>query len=185
MTEKNSMRTFLIIWAGQLLSTLGSGMTGFAMGIWVFQKTGSATQFAVIALAATLPAVLISPLAGVLVDRWPRKPVMVVSDAAAALATLAAALLFWTGRLEVWHILIISALGSTLGAFQGPAWSASVTLLVPKEHFGRASGLSQMSQALSGIISPLLAGLLMMAIGVEPPNGGSPVSRVCIIAPMA
>jgi MFS transporter, DHA3 family, macrolide efflux protein len=166
-SNNNSMRTFFIIWAGQLLSTLGSGMTGFAMGIWVFKKTGSATQFAVIALASTLPAVLISPLAGALVDRWHRKRVMIFSDAASAVATLAAALLFWTGQLEVWHILIISALGSTLGAFQGPAWSASVTLLVPKKHFGRASGLAQMSRALSSILSPLLAGLLMMYIGLH------------------
>ena len=160
------MRTFVVIWAGQVLSLMGSGLSGFALGVWVFQRTGSATQFAMIALAATLPAVLASPLAGVMVDRWDRRRVMILSDSIAALGTAALALLYWRGALELWHILVASALGATMGAFQGPAYQASVTLLVPKEQYGRASGMAQMGQALAGVLSPLLAGVLLVTIGV-------------------
>ncbi|MCP4550024.1 MAG: MFS transporter [bacterium] len=165
--ERSGMKTFFIIWAGQLLSMLGSGMTGFAIGIWIFKRTGSATQFAMVALAATLPAVLISPLAGALVDRWDRRTVMIVSDIAAACTTLVLAALLWVDCLQLWHILAMTALGSCFGSFQGPAYQASVTMLVPKEHFGRASGLAQMARALGNILSPLLAGALIMFIGLR------------------
>ncbi len=166
MLRQSGMRGFFVIWAGQALSMLGSGLSGFALGVWVYQKTGSATQFAMIALAATLPAVLVSPLAGVLVDRWDRRRVMILSDLGAALGTAALALLYWRGALALWHILVASALGASLGAFQGPAWQASVTLLVPRAHYARASGLAQMAQAAASILAPLLAGVLMLAIGV-------------------
>ena len=166
MLRQSGMRGFFVIWAGQALSMLGSGLSGFALGVWVYQKTGSATQFAMIALSATLPAVLVSPLAGVLVDRWDRRRVMILSDLGAALGTAVLALLYWKGALALWHILVASALGASLGAFQGPAWQASVTLIVPREHYARASGLAQMAQAAASILAPLLAGVLMLAIGV-------------------
>jgi DHA3 family macrolide efflux protein-like MFS transporter len=166
MPQPTGMRSFLVIWAGQALSMLGSGLSGFALGVWVYQQTGSATQFAMIALAATLPAVLVAPLAGVYVDRWDRRRVMILSDLGAALGTAVLALLYWRGALALWHILAASALGASLGAFQGPAWQASVTLLVPREQLARASGLAQMAQAVASIAAPLLAGVLMLAIGV-------------------
>ncbi len=161
------MRVFFVIWAGQLLSIVGSGLTAFALGVWVFQRTGSATQFALIALSATLPAVLVSPLAGVLVDRWDRRRVMILSDTGAALATLVLVALLLAGRLAVWHILLVAAFGSTMGAFQGPAYQASVTLLVPKAQFGRAAGMAQMARALGNVLCPFLGGLLLVTIGLH------------------
>lgn len=166
MLRAGGMRGFLVIWAGQALSMLGSGLSGFALGVWVYQQTGSATQFALIALAATLPAVLVSPVAGVFVDRWDRRRVMILSDLGAALGTAVLALLYWKGMLALWHILLASALGASLGAFQGPAWQASVSLLVPPAQLARASGLAQMAQAAASIVAPLLAGLLLVTIGV-------------------
>jgi MFS transporter, DHA3 family, macrolide efflux protein len=166
MVKAGGMRTFIVIWAGQALSMMGSGLTGFALGVWIFQRTGSATQFAMIALAATLPAVLISPFAGVFVDRWDRRLVLIVSDSLAALTTAILALLFWRDALELWHILVASSVGACMGAFQGPAYMASVTLLVPKEQYGRASGMAQMARAMSNVMAPFLAGLLMVSIGV-------------------
>ncbi len=168
MTSKlpTGMRTFFIIWSGQLLSLLGSGLTGFALGVWVFQRSGSATQFAMIALAGTLPAILISPVAGVIVDRWDRRKVLILSDSGAALMTLLLALLFWREQLDLWHILVATSLSSLMGAFQGPAYMASVTLLVPKSQLGRASGMAQVARAMSYLLAPLLGGLLMVTIGV-------------------
>ena len=159
-------RTFLLIWVGQLFSLTGSGLTGFALGVWVFQNTGSVTQFALISLFTALPGILFSPIAGALVDRWDRRSVLILSDLGAGLCTVSMALLFWTQHLEVWHIYIAMAISSTFSAFQWPAYSASTTLLVPKEQFGRASGMVQLGEAAAQIISPVLAGALMGQIQV-------------------
>jgi DHA3 family macrolide efflux protein-like MFS transporter len=98
----SGMKVFFVIWLGQLVSLVGSGLTGFALGLWVYQRSGSVTQFAFIALFTVLPNILLSPVAGVLVDRWDRRRTMILSDAGAALSTLAVAILFLTGHLEAW-----------------------------------------------------------------------------------
>lgn len=161
------LRTFLLIWLGQLVSLIGSGLTGFALGVWVYQRTGSVTQFALISLFTALPGIVFSPIAGALVDRWDRRRAMILSDAGAGLCTLSVALLFLAGRLEVWHIYMTMAISSTFSAFQWPAYSAATTLLVPKEHLGRASGMVQLGGAAAQIASPALAGALMGTIRVQ------------------
>lgn len=166
-TGHSGFRTFLVIWSGQLVSLTGSGLTGFALGVWVYQRTGSVTQFALISLFTALPGILFSPLAGALVDRWDRRWAMILSDTGAGLCTLIVALLLAANRLEVWQIYILMALSSTFSAFQWPAYSASITLLVPKEHFGRASGMVQLGEAFAQIASPTLAGVLIGVIQVE------------------
>lgn len=159
------MRTFLLIWIGQLVSSLGSALTRFGLGVWVFEKTGSATQFALILFFAVLPGILLSPVAGAYVDRWERKRVMIAADAGAALGTLVIALLLFLGRLEMWHIYTVVATGGALGAFQGPAHGATTSLLVPKEQFTRAMGLVQFGQAGVRIVAPVAAAALMGIIG--------------------
>jgi DHA3 family macrolide efflux protein-like MFS transporter len=159
------LRTFFIIWLGQVVSTVGSSLTGFVLGVWVYQQTESATQFALIAACATLPSILLAPVAGALVDRHDRRTVMIVADFAAAASTAALALLWWTGTLEVWHIWVASAFAAAANAFQIPAYSASVTLLVPREQLGRVNGLAQLGGAL-GIIAPVIAAGLVAAVGV-------------------
>jgi DHA3 family macrolide efflux protein-like MFS transporter len=160
------MRTFSVIWFGQLVSSLGSGLTGFALPVWIYQKTGSAEAFGLLFFAATVPMVLLSPIAGALVDRWDRRRVLVWSDGLSALMTLAIAVLLYTGAFHVWHLMVISALGSAVGTFQAPAFSASVGMLVPQRHFARASGMMQTSEAVTGILTPLIAGVLVTVIGV-------------------
>jgi MFS family permease len=154
-------RSFLLIWLGQVVSLTGSSMTGFALGVWVFQETGSVTQFALIALSSTLPSIIFAPFSGALVDRWNRRTAMILSDAGSALCTLAITLLLFTGRLEIWHLYIILAISSLFNSFQWPAYSSSITLLVPKKQFGRASGMVQIADGIAGIGAPLLAGTLM------------------------
>jgi len=128
----NSMRTFMIIWFGQLISTLGSSLTGFALGVWIYEQTGSPTLFAVNLFVYFLPRVILSPFAGVLADRFDRRVMMLISDAVAALATLTIAILFFSGHLQVWHIYIASAFFAIANTLQWPAYSAATTLLVPK-----------------------------------------------------
>ncbi len=159
--SSSKFRSFLFIWFGQLISLTGSGLTGFALGVWVFQQTGSVTQFALIALFSTLPGIIFSPFAGALVDRWDRRIAMIVSDAGAALCTAIIALLLFTGVLKIWHLYLLLSISSSFSAFQWPAYSAATTLLVPKAQLGRASGMVQVAEAVAGIGAPVMAGTLM------------------------
>ena len=161
------MRAFIIIWLGQLVSLVGSGLTGFALGLWVYQHTGSVTQFAFIGLFTVLPGIALSPLAGALVDRWDRRWVMILSDAGAGLCTLIMAFLFFTHRIEVWQIYLAAGASAAFGTFQWPAYSAATTLLVPKKHLGRANGMVQFGRAAAEILAPALAGVLVLAIQVQ------------------
>lgn len=166
-TEIRGFRTFIIVWLGQLASILGSGITSFALSVWVYQRTGSVTDFSLVALSAVLPGLLLSPVAGALVDRWDRRWTMIFSDTADGLILLAIALLLGAGQLDVWHICVANGIGSILGAFQGPAYIAATTLMIPKEHLGRASGMREMVQAGTQILAPMLGGVLLAIIGLQ------------------
>ena len=161
------MRKFIIIWIGQLISTIGSGLTGFALSIWMYQETGQAAPFVYTALFSSLPVVMFSLFAGALVDRLNRRRVMILADVGAALTTFAIFLLYANGGLEVWHIYVSSFLASLFGTFQLPAFNASITMLVPKEHLTRANGMVQTGASVEGLLAPVLAGLLVGLIGVS------------------
>ena len=160
------IRAFLAVWLGQAVSIVGSGLTSFALGLWVYERTGSVTPYALTGLFAVLPSLALSTLAGVLVDRWDRRRVMLLSDTGAGLATLAVALLFLTGRVQVWHIYLATAVSAAFSTFQRLAYTAAIAQLVPKERLGRANGLVQFGQAASEILAPTLAGILLLTIKV-------------------
>lgn len=161
------MRSFNIIWIGQLFSLLGSELTGFALGIWVYQNTGSVTQFALISFFTIIPGLVLSPIIGALVDRWDRRRIMIFSDTGAALSTLFIATLLWGGQLETWHIYLATIITSTLSAFQNPAYTAAITLMVPKKQLGRANGMVQMALAISQLAAPVVAGILVDTIQIR------------------
>ena len=164
---RSGMRTFLLIWLGQLFSILGSGLSSFALGVWIYQQTGQATPFALTVLFGSVPRLLIMPVAGSLADRWNRRLIMILADTGAALGTVALVFLLFFGDLQVWHIYIIVVVSSVFSSFQEPAYLASITMLVPKKDFARANGMSQMGQAIGSIVTPLLAGILFVAIGLR------------------
>ncbi len=170
MTANNSpqsMRTFFVIWAGQLVSIIGSGLTGFGLAVWIYEQTGQATPFALTVMFGNLPQVLLSPFAGALVDRWNRRIVMIVADTGSALITLVFFLLLAFGQLAIWQIYVGVILSSVLASFQEPAYAASITMLVPKKDLPRANGLMQMGQALQMLVAPVLAGVLFVSIGLR------------------
>lgn len=160
-------RAFLVIWFGQLVSLTGSELTGFALGVWVYLTTGSTTLFALIRLVSALPAIILGPISGALDDRWDRRHAMIISDAGAALCTLAVVLLLRSDRLELWHLYLLLAMSASFASFQWPAYSAATTLLVPKEQYGRAAGMVQLAEAASQIIAPVTAGVLVGTILVQ------------------
>jgi len=165
-TSFSGMKVFGVIWFGQLVSTIGSGLTSFALGLWVYEQTGSVTLYAFNLLALLLPNVLLAPLVGALVDRWDRRRIMILADTGAGVVTLALALLFLSGRLAVWHIYAAIFMSSAFSSFQWPAYSAATTLLVPKKQLARAGGMVQMGQSLSRLLTPAIAGALFATGGL-------------------
>jgi DHA3 family macrolide efflux protein-like MFS transporter len=166
-TVSQRLTTFIVVWLGQFVSVIGSGLTGFALGVWVFEQTGSATQFALIGLFAVLPRIILSPLVGTIVDRWDRRWAMIVSDAGAGFSTLILVLLLFANRLEIWHIYLIAGTSAAFSTIQWPAYSAATTLLVSKENLGRANGMIQFGQAAAEILAPAVAGILVQTIRLE------------------
>ena len=160
-----NMRTFLLLWFGQMISIIGSGLTSFALGVWIFQKTGEATPFSITVLMGNLPRILVAPLAGAAADRWSRRWIMIVTDSLNALVTLGLVLVVAADALQLWMVYLSAAIFSVCSGFQDPAYSASVVHLVPKEQLGRANGLISLAQSLEMLVSPLLAGLLLVTIG--------------------
>jgi DHA3 family macrolide efflux protein-like MFS transporter len=161
------MRTYSIVWFGQMVSMIGTALTDFGVGVWIYQKTGSATPFAMVLLCMVVPGILATPFAGAMADRYDRRRIMMLADAGAAVSTLFMAALLLAGRLELWHILAAVTFASLCRAFQGPAWMASTAQLVPAEQLGRASGMMNFGRAVAGILGPALGGVLVPTIGLE------------------
>jgi DHA3 family macrolide efflux protein-like MFS transporter len=165
-TTPPGMRTFFTVWGGQLVSVIGTSLTGFGLQIWVYTETGSVTALAIASLFFALPSTLISPFAGALVDRWDRRRVMLGADALAGVATLIIAGLYVADSLAVWHVYALVGVGAIGNAFQAPAWLASIPLLVPKNQLGRANGLVQLNDGLALVVAPALAGAILVIFGL-------------------
>ncbi|MBW4632888.1 MAG: MFS transporter [Iphinoe sp. HA4291-MV1] len=161
------IRVFILVWFGQMISVMGSELTEFTLDIWVYQHTGSVTQFAIASVCSHVPGILMTPLAGALADRWNRRWVMILSDSGAGLSTIAIALLFTTDRLEVWHVYIATAISSAFSAFQWPAYSAAIPQLVPKQFLPRANGMTELAESLSSLLIPVLGGVLVVTIHLQ------------------
>lgn len=160
------MRIFLVVWIGQLASTLGSEMTNFAITIWAWSVTGQATPLSLILFFTQTPKVIAALFAGVLVDRWHRQKLMIVGDLLAGCSTIAILLLFLSDRLEIWHLYFTGAINGLFGFLQGLAYSASLALIVPKQHYARAAALNSIQISGSYILAPALAGTLYPLIGL-------------------
>jgi len=160
------MRAFVIIWIGQVISLLGTAMTNFGLTIWAYEQTGQATTLALIGFFFVTPMVVVSPVAGAIVDRSNRRLMMIVSDLAAGLTTIVQLVLFATGNLQIWHLYVTAAIAGTFQTFQWPAFSAAITLMLPKAQYGRANGLLELANSASNIFAPLLAGALLSVIGL-------------------
>jgi MFS transporter, DHA3 family, macrolide efflux protein len=165
----DNYKVFLTIWFGQLISTLGSGLTNFGIGVYILQEStqDGTTRFALSALFSTLPAVLFGPFAGALVDRWDRRKAMIVSAAGSGVASLGLAVLVLLGKLELWQIYTLMAISSTFATFTWPAISAITSRLVGNKHLARANSLLQFNEASSVVVTPALAAAIMAAAGAN------------------
>lgn len=160
------MRTFLIIWSGQLVSAIGSAMTQFALTVWVWQFTWKVTAVALFSFFFQLPQIFVALFAGILVDHFNRKHLMILGDTCVALCTITIGLLYSTNNLLIWHLYALAAVYGGFGHIQNLAYSTSIPLMVPKQHYIRASSMSSLVIQASAIIAPALAGSLYPTIGL-------------------
>lgn len=160
------MAGFIVVWLGQIISVLASAMTGFAITVWAYEKTGSVTALTLANVFYLTPFLVISPIAGAMVDRYNRKLMMMVSDLGAVCATAGLLLLQAAGVLDIWHIFVANFFIGLFGAFQWPAYSAAISVIVPKSQYGRANGLMSLVEMGPGVLAPLLAGALFPVIGL-------------------
>lgn len=166
LSRPRGMAGFSIVWSGQLVSLLGTNMTGFGVTIWAYEKTGAATSLSLLGFFFVAPMLIFSPFAGAIVDRYNRKLMMMVSDLASGVATLIILILLALGKLEIWHLYITSAFQGIFQGFQWPAYSAAITTMLPKEQYGRANGMMSLVETAPGIFAPLMAGALIGWIGL-------------------
>lgn len=162
----SGMFAFTIVWVGQAVSLLGTSMTAFALTIWAYELTGKATALALAGFFYVTPLLIFSPIAGAMVDRSNRKLMMMISDLGSGIATIGILILFSTGQLELWHLFASNAITGVFQTFQWPAYSAAITMIVPKKHYARAHAMNDLAGNTSGIFAPLLAGALLPFIGL-------------------
>ncbi|MGI0518402.1 MFS transporter [Treponema denticola] len=161
------MKTFIVIWFGQFISMLGSALSAFGLGIWIFQKTGSAASFAMSAVCTVLPALLFAPFAGSIADRKKRKAIILLTDSIDAFLKILIVTLLIFNKLELWMVYPLVFISGTLGTFQNPAFGASIPMLVPTDKLTRANGLLQFSSAIQNLLAPVIAGFLYPLIELK------------------
>jgi len=161
------MSAFTVVWAGQLISLMGTALFSFAIGIWLYQRTGLATTFTSMIFFANIPRIILSPFAGAVVDRWDRKLTMMVSDLATGMITIVIFFLMWRGSLEIWHLYALMAFSSAFESFQFPAFSSAISMLVEKRHFARTSAMLSLAEEGSRVLAPILAAALIVVVKLE------------------
>ncbi len=165
-TTSPNIRSFYLITLTQVLSLIGSHMTGIALGIRIFNDTGNSTPLLLASFFGSLPLMCGGSFAGVLVDRWNRRTVLIITDIVAGFGTLMLLISFQTGSFQIWHLYLVSLLCGSMGMFQRPAMEASVTMMVPENHRDRANALRQITGPAAGMIAPVITGFIYIFTGV-------------------
>ncbi|HEY4692118.1 MAG TPA: MFS transporter [Bellilinea sp.] len=165
-TTRN-LSIFIIIWIGQILSIFGSAVAEFGITLWAYETTGKATPLTLIGVFYTIPMLALSPVVGVMVDRYNRKLMMMLSDLSAALVSVIVLVLLVTGNLQIWHLYVTAVIAGVFQGFHWPAYSAAISTMLPKQHYARANAMLEMAGPASGIFAPMVAGALIGSIGLR------------------
>lgn len=176
---------FAAVWTGQAFSLAGSALVSFALIWWLSEGAASATALSIASVLGWLPVIVLGPFAGVLVDRWDRRWVMIAADGFIALATAALAWLFWAGVAATWHVYVVLFLRSLGGAFHKPAMASSTSLMVPESQLTRVSGMNGTLQGILAFVSPTLGALLLGLLHVQGILAIDIATAAMAIAPLA
>ncbi len=167
MDKSSNYRKFLLLWSGEIVSAIGGGLTSFGLSVYVFQETGSAGSMALVALLAFLPTLLFSAPAGVLADRYDRRLLMIAGDGLSALGLVYILVCMLRGKAELYQICIGVFVSAVFSSLLEPAYRATVTDLLTKEEYSKASGMVSIAGSARYLISPLIAGLLLSVSDVK------------------
>lgn len=165
--QKNLYSRFLFIWFGQFISVIGTGLTIFSLGVYVYQQTNTASSYVFILMCVFLPPFMLKPYGGILADRHDRRLMMILGDLGATFGLLFIFFMMLKGNIQLWQIYLGIATSSVFSAFQEPAYKALITDLLPETQYARASGLVQLANSAQYLISPFLAGILLTIIDIE------------------
>ena len=165
--QSNNYSKFLLLWSGELVSSIGGGLTNFGLGIYIFQKTGSAAGMAFLSLIGFLPMLLFRVPAGVLADRYDRRILMMIGDGCSGVGVLFILLSMLRGEAAMWQIYLGVAISSCFSALMDPSFTATVTDLLTKEEYSRANGLVSIAGSSRFLFSPLIAGLLLTVSDIK------------------
>jgi len=165
--KMKELKNFFILWSTQALSNLGSSMTSFALTLWLYEKTGSALQTALLSICSYAPYVTMSIFAGALSDRWNKKKVMLVCDTLAIFSTLVVFILLKMDQLVPAHLYVLNALNGLMNTVQQPASDVAMTLIIPKKHYQKTSGMRSFSQSLITILNPVIATTVFSFWGIS------------------
>lgn len=162
-----NLKTYIMLWSTQSISALVSGMTSYALVLWLYINSGSALKTALLSVCSYAPYVAMSIFAGALSDKWNKKKTMLICDLIAALSTATVLVLIKTENLQVWHLYLINALNGLMNTVQQPAGEVAATLLIPKEYYQKTSGMRSFSQSLNSILTPVIATAVFSFAGIE------------------
>lgn len=163
----SEMRSYLLLWMTQMISGLGSAMTGYALVIWSYTQEGSALVTAMLMVCTYTPYVICSIFAGALSDRWDKKKILLVCDALAAMCTLAVLILLKTDQLRIWHLYIVNAVSGLMNTVQQPASEVAVTAILPRKHYQKVGGLRYLSSSINSILTPIIATAVLGLGGMD------------------
>ncbi|HJC57675.1 MAG TPA: MFS transporter [Candidatus Eisenbergiella intestinipullorum] len=163
----HNFKKYILFWLSGSVSQLGSAMTGYALILWSYTQTGSAMAVSMMSFCHYLPYIAVSIFAGDFVDRRSKKKIMLASDSLAALCSCMVLLLCMQGSLQMWHIYLINTGIGLMNAFQSPAQSVVVCMMVPKEKLSQASGMDSFSSNLVTVIAPVFASFFFVLGGLE------------------
>jgi DHA3 family macrolide efflux protein-like MFS transporter len=163
----NWQRRFFAFFGAQAVSLIGSNIAQFAITWWLERSLDSATVLATATLMALLPGVILGPLAGVLVDRWPRRLIIMGADGVGALGAAVLMLLFWSDAIQVWHIYVITFVRALAGTFHFAAVQSSTSLMVPQDQLTRVGGMNQTVQGINMLVAPPLGAVLLELLSLE------------------
>jgi len=165
--DKKNRQSFYVLVITQTLSLIGSRLTSVGMGIWLFQTTGNATPLLMTAFFNELPGMLAGSIAGIFVDRWDRRKVLILADTGQAFGSILLLASLLSGQFQVWHLYLVSLMQGSFSIFQQPAEDASITMLVNENHRDRANAIRQMAFPLAGVVATALAGILYVWVGIQ------------------
>lgn len=165
--KNKNYNNFFIFWIGQLFSIMGSEIVQFAIVVWLALETQSPIIMSLSMLLAFLPGIIIGPFAGVLVDHWNKKLVLIISDSLQAMATLCLIILFFMDFANIWFVIGLNLFRAIFQAFHSPSFITVVTLMVPKEKLTRINGLIQFSTAIIKMIGPILGAIILSVWSIQ------------------